>query len=418
MAKEGMMSIMPLESVVGDILPDPQSRKEARLPIDIGLYPTGDHITVQRRRFDLTYADGDVLAFNKRFATALNDLRVKVGNQGPQLKPLSAFDLKSCLAKLRKIGSEAYACLPSGVGEYIGRLETDEAERGISLDLTFPVKQAFLWEMMYTQLPSIDSEESIEEDIHDAMINFWGFRFPMGHLYWDLEIKDWIRLQKGIFASSHEQLGASQRELEQLEQELKLVCARLGFAGIVKRLEETISPETMCGNEIMELFHREDFVYGIVHFACHCIDPQTPGVSEVYLWLKAHDKEVHMTLGDFNVRAGHHRGFLYRPLVFLNACGSATKEHLSQSLDFPSGFLNFGAGGVIATACDMPDNFAGAFATEFYRRLLNKPSTAKQVYIGEALLETKRYFLTKYHNPLGLAYGLYSLSNQRLRLTD
>ncbi|WP_199313394.1 hypothetical protein [Leptolyngbya sp. FACHB-671] len=34
--------------------------------------------------------------------------------------------------------------------------------------------------------------------------------------------------------------------------------------------------------------------------------------------------------------------------------------------------------------------------------------------IGEALQATRLYFLREYNNPLGLAYGLYSLAHYRL----
>lgn len=128
-------------------------------------------------------------------------------------------------------------------------------------------------------------------------------------------------------------------------------------------------------------------------------------------------KEVQLSLGKFNTLARKHRGFGKRPLIFMNACESATPLHLLQSLNLPTAMLNFGAGSVIATACTLPDNFASAFAAEFYRRLLSKPLTEEQAYIGEALLQTRLHFMTKpYRNPLGLAYGMYALSNQWLRL--
>jgi hypothetical protein len=102
-----------------------------------------------------------------------------------------------------------------------------------------------------------------------------------------------------------------------------------------------------------------------------------------------------------------------------------------QTLSFPTEILNFGAGGVVATACTIHDGFASAFASELYRRLLGQgkdsddskgqgrsriPSTSSD--IGVALMETRLHFLEKYNNPLGLAYGLYAVSNQQLRLLD
>ena len=73
-------------------------------------------------------------------------------------------------------------------------------------------------------------------------------------------------------------------------------------------------------------------------------------------------------------------------------------------MNFPKTFINFGAGGVIATNCTMPDNCAAAFASRFYKQLLGR-DLDQPANIGEALLETRRYFLNVKNNPLGLAYG-------------
>ena len=122
-------------------------------------------------------------------------------------------------------------------------------------------------------------------------------------------------------------------------------------------------------------------------------------------------------------------GFVNGPFVFLNACGTATPGHLLQTMSFPNEILGFGASGVIATACTMPDNFASSFAVEFYRRLLNmtrekndegtlvdvvRPFAATTIDIGEAMLQTRLHFLRKHNNPLGLAYGLYAVPYQQL----
>jgi hypothetical protein len=63
----------------------------------------------------------------------------------------------------------------------------------------------------------------------------------------------------------------------------------------------------------------------------------------------------------------------------------------------------------------MPDNFASAFAAQFYQRLLSMPSDEEyEARIGEALLRTRLFFLRERNIPLGLAYSLYTYSNQSL----
>ena len=116
--------------------------------------------------------------------------------------------------------------------------------------------------------------------------------------------------------------------------------------------------------------------------------------------------------------------------MFLNACESSTPTANFQTITFPTGMLDFGAGSVVATACVVPDRFAAAFAREFYNRLLlletqqtdqqGQPATSAPAplrrNISEALLQTRLYFLDTYDNPLGLAYGLYAVSDQQFNL--
>lgn len=96
-------------------------------------------------------------------------------------------------------------------------------------------------------------------------------------------------------------------------------------------------------------------------------------------------------------------------------------------------FIEHGAAAVVATACPVPDLFAAMFARVFYEFFLRgyiiidqetgaiieqetgaKVSTSMRIgdgtpmRIGDALRATRKYFLEYRHNPLGLAYGLYS----------
>jgi len=78
---------------------------------------------------------------------------------------------------------------------------------------------------------------------------------------------------------------------------------------------------------------------------------------------------------------------------------------------------------VIATACPVSDLFAAAFAKVFYEFFLQGlvvedeatgEKAIRLMTIGEALRATRWYFLKEYHNPLGLAYGLYSPAHYRV----
>jgi hypothetical protein len=385
-------------TATSDILQSRQSLQEGRYVVDIEMMPRSENLTVQRKRFPISYGEGDVLDLNKNFVGTLEYVCRKTRCQEEQLQRLSDSDYQDVMQRLRDIGENAYALLPAGVDEYIASLEKDEHERGISLNFTFPPGMAFLWDMIYAG----DPDDPLDPD------QFWGLRYPVGSLCWESDVRDSIRLQKGIFASWHKQLIHSKGELDQLERQLD----ELQRGYIFHHLETAVSCDTLTSDNVLQMFHNEDFSYGIVHFACHCVHDRSAGASSAYLCVTAHQQEVQIRLSKIRKRSG----FRHRPMVFLNACESATPLHLLQSMNFPNSLLNFGAGGVIATVCTIPDNFASAFASIFYKHLLEKTSTSMRANIGEALLETRRYFLQEYNNPLGLAYGLYAVSNQQLRI--
>ncbi len=406
-------------TTVSDLLISRERRMKERLPLDIDLGEDGRKIKVRHGKpFDFICTEADVQEYNGRFIEILEKVRRDVTKLGKNVnRPL--LNGEKHLEELRQAGVEAYALLPKGLGERIQEQEQAENKRGISLDFTFPVPMAFLWEMIYTG----DTQEALDFE------KFWGFRYPIGHLdpNSSFNLKRLVKLQRGILATAHNQLLYSQEELEQLEQKMRELRERLRLAVDVHRLEKVIPSEMGNCKELIKFFTDKTFDYGVVHFACHCANPDAQGVSRAYLSFTAH-QEVEMTLGLFSSEARFNRGFLSRPLIFMNACESGTPLRL-QSLNFPSVLINFGASGVIATACTMPDNFASAFATKFYSQLFDKylanPSKGDTLreatntsYTGEALWETNRYFWQTYQNPLGLAYGLYAESNQELEVTD
>lgn len=377
-----------------------QRRMEAPRAISIDLQSPTDRLTVERRKFDVRHQAGDVADYNQRFIQMLEDIRRDIDEETLAL-PDALYD--DYMQGLREIGAEAYAMLPNGARDFIRELELDEGKRGISLDFTFPSGMDFLWEMMCP-----DYQLGAE-----ANKNFWGFHYPIGHLYWESNLKSSIKLQNGVLASTHDKLPCSIEELKKISESLKEIQTHLNREVTFLKVDDVVPSERLSSDKVFEYFNGGDFGYGVVHFACHCNNPTDAGASQAYLLLTVHQKELNLTLGKFNLLAN--KGFKNQPLVFLNACESMTPLHFLQSLNFPSSLVNFGAGCVIATACTMPDRFASAFAGEFYRRLLTKPLSNIPAYISGTLLETRLHFLEK-KNPLGLAYGLFSISNQQFIL--
>jgi hypothetical protein len=70
--------------------------------------------------------------------------------------------------------------------------------------------------------------------------------------------------------------------------------------------------------------------------------------------------------------------------------------------------LESGASGVVTTSYHIPDPLAASLASILYEYLVSGLS------VGDALLETRRYLLDEYQNPLGLAYTLYVHPDQQL----
>lgn len=362
----------------------------------------------------IDYSDTDVIKYNERLIAILEELRLDVQKRPMtedelDLAPLPDDLCRQYLRKLRNVGAEAYSRLPLEVGEALNEMEESAAGmgRGISLDIRFPPEMAFLWEMMYMG--------EIEGDVNPEM--FWGYRYPIGNLYWKTpELLDAVALGAGLFASMHGRLSHSADELKLIREQVEKVRDRLGLEVSAVSLEEKAQEIFLAGEQaeepgdpLLKYFHCDEFAYGLVHFACHCVNPDD--VNMAHLLITAGSEQIPMRLGRFHVFAK--RGFHSRPLVFLNACESGTPVHLLQASNFPKAFINFGAGGVIATTCTMPDNFATAFAAQFYQRLLDCPSN-QPAYIGAALLDTRLYFLKEKNNPLGLAYSLYTLADQEL----
>jgi hypothetical protein len=160
--------------------------------------------------------------------------------------------------------------------------------------------------------------------------------------------------------------------------------------------------------------------HNMIHFACHCMpgdeeDEEDEDVDVLMLSLMSPDDpainphEFQLETFDFSLVHGQ---FTHQPLIFLNACQTAGGSNaLRRIFNLPSKFVARGAAALLATACPVPDIFAAAFAKKFYEYFLDQHYT-----IGEALRETRLYFLKEHHNPLGLAYGLYSPAQYRVAL--
>ncbi|WHZ29341.1 MAG: hypothetical protein OJF51_004143 [Nitrospira sp.] len=396
---------------------------EGRRTVQVMLYPGASNLMLEGMQFPRNFTEGDIAKdFNPRFTKLLDELRITVQQHAKDGLDLKGYDLSDWWNELMQAGQMAYnTMLDQQARQRLGNLEKNEWDRnrrGLRFTFRTPPEYCLFWEMLYdSALLEFDKKQ------------FWGFRYPLGRTFWNKNCSDRIDIHDGILSAIHNQLPDSLKEVEQLTAQLAQVSDRLGRKVSLQLLDKALTGGALDRNEILQFFHSDErFQYGIVHFACHCTSPDEGGASQASLCLTGGTDRIEIPLEWIIAKQAW--GFRLEPLVFLNACESATPTAKFQTISFPTGMLDFGAGSVVATACVVPDRFAAAFAREFYKRLLlletqqtvqqgqavASASAGLQINISEALLQTRLYFFDTYDNPLGLAYGLYAVSDQQFNM--
>jgi hypothetical protein len=401
--------------------------KEWKFPLIVEFYE-GSSAAVDHMLFQYTVKDPDVENYQRDALEILNDLRLYVQDNGWDLSEHT----HEYIEKLSKIGANLYIHLfPRDIRQHISKQETETSKAGgLRPILSVPPDFKPFWEILYTG-------SARETQVQPGL--FWGARYPLGRVLTDRDIKSHyvIDIGEGLLAGIHDDLKHSHEEIRALAH--LLPKRQLVWLDSVLPKVEGIS----FGN-LMDLLLKEDFDYGIIHFACHCHSHRHQGATKAYLRITVHDQDLDVLLSD--VTRFQDFQIANHPFFFLNACETQSQGFPMQSLSFPADLLKLGAGGVIATACTIPDNFASVFAKVFYRQLFQRylqeneameeldccdesnlaegEETLQQDWseipnrcIAEALTKTRRYFLEKYNNPLGLAYGLYAPSHQELHFS-
>ncbi len=235
---------------------------------------------------------------------------------------------------------------------------------------------------------------------------FWGFYYPIGRTHWGIEFSNIIDLAQGIYLVGHNRQRLLRQLVETLGQQVQRLYRSLNW----QLLDQDISIDNL-----LKLFKAPEFHYGIIHLNYHVLSSSKSGTEQICLGLTEQEEKLVIDLETELILS--RGGFRNLPFVFLNACLSAAGTLWERpTFSLPIKMLRFGAGGVIATVCPVPENFANAFASKFYEFLFAQLSSDKRVNLGEVLVKTRRFFLERYNNPLGLAYILYGLSNLHLHV--
>ena len=151
----------------------------------------------------------------------------------------------------------------------------------------------------------------------------------------------------------------------------------------------------------------------VQHFACHCeteeelsdeafLELDHDGQTPRYIRVRDLEENLSVLLG----RGSQNRPV--RPLIFVNACGSAVRDE-KQMASFHRFFLRQnGNRGFIGTETRIPDDVASAFSKYFYSQLL------KGVSLGEAIHGARWKLLERHRNPLGLLYTVHAAPEIRV----
>lgn len=113
------------------------------------------------------------------------------------------------------------------------------------------------------------------------------------------------------------------------------------------------------------------------------------------------DEQIILNLDDIPTSTDGGLQLRNYPIVFLS---QTTTNDISESSAFAYKFLEWGAQAVISPICTVPDDFAHAFAVEFYDQLFRIEAGST---LGEILLTTRESMFKRTKQPLSLAYVLF-----------
>lgn len=238
------------------------------------------------------------------------------------------------------------------------------------------------WEMLY------DAPKGEQDDV----TYFWG----MNRIISRLIIQDQRRGShvSPIIASLRPRVGliASDRLPFVQKQEVPALMKLHKNKNIqVTSLRELSTSQRITALAELQRFLSQDL--HILHFACHAYE-QDP-IEKSYLFVT---KDFAISMSDFVVSQYE---LTHHPFVILNACLTGVINPLYTS-SWAEKLWERGARGVLATDFQVPDWFGASFSEMLYNYLLSG------LWIGGTLINARRYFWKVHHNPLGLAYALYS----------
>lgn len=352
-----------------------------RIDVQLRIYRSGARYSADvfavghSLRVPIELTPGDLASLNRQLQEGMQKVALMYAKGIPH-------DPQTQLRELAKVGNYAY----KRVFGHPTTMQTlqDVMRLGANISWQITSEDFFLpWEILYPC--SLDDEVSAG--------NFWGMNYvisrvivqdarPGAYTSPEISVEDLPKLGLVTYTKL---TGVQEKEIpffEKMAEEGKIRLIKLRALNPDKRQEEF---------KVFKGFWQDPL--HLAHFACHAVcDCHTQEKSYLLLSDEFEVSLIDLTVHDFSL-AGH-------PLIIMNACETGNLNPLYTSC-FAAEFLKFGALGVVATECQLPDNFAADFARELYGHLL-----AGEL-LGESLMTTRRSFLDNY-NPSGLLYAMYA----------
>jgi hypothetical protein len=340
---------------------------------------------------------GSVREHNRDFIAVMDEVRREVV-RNRRLELDREFS-QAAMTRLRDAGLSAYQSLGDQASDCLDEYEARDTGAGLEVTVRAHA-HPLLWEFIYTG-------SAIEPPDYQL---FWGYRhslarFLIGAEFFPVDLEPY----RGLLFCRNRALGCWQDERDAL-------CALLencGFSILDDYLDDLVEQQSKreLHDQALWVWTRSPG-FSFLHLASHLFpDPRPQSVLGAHLAISYRDRDIEITLRRLNAVRRDWK-LCQNPLVFMNACKTMTNpELLAQSESFPRSFLKLGAGAVIATACDVPDLFALEFARKFYEIFLDQDH---RLTASEALRQTRWFFIERYNNPLGLAYGLYAHNHLRV----
>jgi hypothetical protein len=193
----------------------------------------------------------------------------------------------------------------------------------------------------------------------------------------------------------------------QLDRKINAVVHATVEDGLTKFGETSVKVACRCqSHEFMCALAEKSAHEEIMYFCCH--------TSEKPPQLRLTDLEPISAdaIVDLTKKAALEQQW---PVIFLNTCWGAVASKRYRT-SFVEAFMDGGAVAVIGAEAEIEETFAGNFASEFLRRLLDAEKSDES--LGDIAYRTRLTLWTKSLGTAGLLYSVYSRIPVRFRRSE